>query len=81
MRPWQKEKLPPSRRGPTTRASAHPARAKTKTPRPVARGVERVGAGRRAYFAKTYFAARALARLAAFLCTTPDFTALSIAEA
>ena len=33
-----------------------------------------------AYFAKTIFAVCALAREAAFLCTTPDFTALSIAE-
>src|SRR5690242_16828196 len=32
------------------------------------------------YLAKTNFAACALAREAAFLCTTPDFTALSIAE-
>ena len=55
--------------------------AKTKTPRPEARGVGK-GTGRTAgYFANTNFAACALARLAAFLWTTPDFTALSIAEA
>lgn len=34
----------------------------------------------RDYFAKTIFATWALAREAAFLCTTPDFTALSIAD-
>jgi hypothetical protein len=32
-----------------------------------------------AYFAKMYFAARAFARSAAFLCTAPDFAALFMA--
>jgi hypothetical protein len=34
-----------------------------------------------AYLARTYFETCALARAAAFLCTTPDFVALSMAEA
>lgn len=54
---------------------------KNKTPRPKARGVKKTGKKKRpAYFANRCFAACAFAREAAFLCTTPDFTALSIAE-
>lgn len=65
------------------------ASQKTKTPRSGERGVGlkisepaglRLVALGGAYFAKTIFATFALAREAAFLCTTPDFTALSMAE-
>ena len=61
--------------------SAQSGRGKNKNP--AASGArDRKRARLRAdYFAKTNLAARALAREAAFLCTTPDFTALSIAEA
>gem|GEM_PF-3780107 len=45
-----------------------------------ARGVRENRGGRIAYLAKTYLATFALARAAAFLCTTPDFVALSIAD-
>jgi len=40
----------------------------------------RPGRARKAYFNARAFAAWALPRDAAFLCTTPDFTALSIAD-
>ncbi len=56
---------------------------KTKTPPAVANGVVtsvRRSARPETYFAASAFAAWALPRLAAFLCTTPDFTALSIAD-
>ena len=63
------------------RMNADTVVAKTKTPRP--EGTRGRKGARRApsYLAKEYLAARALAREAAFLWTTPDFTALSMADA
>jgi len=62
-----------------------PLTASEKNPRSGGRGVRRsgpaAGSARKNYLAKTIFEILALAREAAFLCTTPDFTALSIAEA
>lgn len=59
---------------------ATPAGKKTKTPRRTgAAGSEKIWIAL-GYFAAKTLAACALARDAAFLCTTPDFTALSIAE-
>lgn len=53
---------------------------KQKSPRRTSRRRQRVTKGLRAYLACANFEACALAREAAFLWTTPDFVALSIAE-
>ena len=58
-----------------------PAPAANKKPRGTNPCAGRENKTAQAYFfAKTCLATWALARLAAFLWTTPDFTALSIAE-
>jgi hypothetical protein len=61
---------------------AAPFRFRNKTPRGSLepRGEDSFASFRVGYFANKYFAVCALARDAAFLCTTPDLTALSIAE-
>ncbi len=64
-------------------AQARPRRPPQKNKKPAAparrtRGLEKIA---KTYLANTTLAVCDLARAAAFLCTTPDLVALSIAEA